>query len=148
MHPASKRSGRISLVAIAGIVSVAMVAVLFLFSGQSPRGAAAEFLSALSSGDVNKLTELSSVGSKSKEEIHKEWEESIKYGRTYLFLWDITGFQQDKDNTAIVRIDVTENPGSPASYPQHKELQLIKVDGVWKVDVPQISRDAFPYLPQ
>ncbi|HVT12352.1 MAG TPA: hypothetical protein VHE55_08795 [Fimbriimonadaceae bacterium] len=133
---------------LAGLVSIALVGVLFLFSGQSPRTVAADFLSALAKGDVAKLTELSSVNGKPKDEIRKEWEECIKYGRTYLFGWDITGFQQNKDGTAIVRIDVTENPGSPMSYPAHKELQMVKVDGSWKVDVPQISRDAFPYLPQ
>ncbi len=133
---------------LAGIVSIALVGVLFLFSGQSPRSTAADFMSALAKGDVDKLTELSSVNGKPKDEVRKEWDESIRYGRTYLFGWDITGFQQNKDGTAIVRIDVTENPGSPMSYPAHKELQLVKVDGNWKVDVPQISRDAFPYLPQ
>jgi hypothetical protein len=147
MHRVSRRSGRISFVLLAGICSVALIAFLFFFTGQSPRGVAGEFMTALAKGDVDKLTELSLVETRPKEEIHKEWERSIQYGRNYLFFWSITGLKQDADG-ATVRLDITKNPLSPSAYPEHYELQMVKTKEGWKVDVPQIARDMFPYLPQ
>jgi len=127
---------------------VLLVVFLIFFNGESARSAAAEFMSALSKGDVNTLTELSTVHKKSPDEIRQEWREAMTYGRSYLFYWEITGVTNEKSDSATVRIDLTANPLSPASYPEHKELSMVKVDGKWKVDVPEITRDMFPYMPQ
>ena len=147
MQRASTRSGRISLVLLASIVSVGLVALLVFFSGPSPKTAAAEFMSALAKGDVNKLTELSTVHDKSKEEIRKEWELAVKYAPTYVFLWEISNVQRQGD-TATVRVDLTAALYGTSPYAQPKPLQLQKVNGVWKVDVAEATRDMYPYLPQ
>jgi len=147
MQRASTRSGRISFVAIAGVLSLALVALLLFSNGQSPRSAAAEFMSALASGDVDKLTELSIVQTKGKDEIHNEWADAVKYGRSYIFAWNIVNVRQEKDS-ATVALEVIQNPQSGAAYPEKRELQLVRAGGGWKVDVTQISREVFPYLPQ
>ncbi len=147
MVRASRQSGRISFLAIAGLLSVMLVGVLFAFNGTSPRTAAAEFMSALAKGDVDKLTDLSIVHDKGRDEIRKEWSDAIKYSRSYFFLWQIVAVSQEKD-AATVRLDVTVNPISPSAYPEHKELSLQRVGSTWKVDVPLITRDMYPYLPQ
>jgi hypothetical protein len=147
MHRPSKRSGRISFVALGGIFSLALVAILLLSSGQSPRSAAAMFMTALAQGNVDKLTDLSIIHDKPKEAIHKEWEETVKYSRGYYFYWSIEAYTQSGDS-ATVRVDRTEHLESQAPYPEHFELQLVKTKDGWKVDVPQIARPMFPFLPQ
>ena len=49
---------------------------------------------------------------------------------------------------ATVRVEITKNPQVQSSYPEPKPLTLVKRDGAWKVDVTQITREMFPYLPQ
>ena len=148
MHRTSTRSGRISFVVLAGILSIAMVAALFLFNGQSPKTTAAEFMSALAKGDADKLADLSYIQGKSREQIKKEWQDTIKWSKAYLFRWDISTVTQRGDDSAAVRVEIWSNPLSPQSYSEPKPLTLIKENGAWKVDVTQITRDAFPYLPQ
>jgi hypothetical protein len=147
MQPASRRSGRISFVAIAGICSLALVGFLMLSTGKSARTCAGEFMTALARADINKLTETSVVQNESKDQIRKEWEQTMKYGRNYVFFWTIDGVDESKD-VATVRLGMTKNPLSPSAYPEHYELQLKKVNGEWQVDVTQISREMFPFLPQ
>ena len=146
MHRPSKRSGRISFVTLAGVLCLMLVAVLFLFSGQSPRSAAGSFMSALAKGDVNALTELSVIHDKPKEQVRKEWEETMKNARGYFFAWNIVSYVQTGD-TATVRLNRIEHPEASTSYEEHYELMLVRKKDGWKVDVPQIARTMFPYLP-
>jgi hypothetical protein len=146
MHTASRRSGRISFVAIAAVLAVAMLAFLFFSAGGSPRTTAIAFMSSLAEGDVAKLTDLSLVRDRSKEEIHKQWEDAVKYGKSYRFAWEIGPIRTDGDS-ATARIDVYKSPSADA-YADKYELILKKVNGSWKVDVAQIARDMFPYLPR
>lgn len=147
MLAASRRSGRISFVLLAGICSLALLGFLLLSGGKSPRGAAGEFMTALARGDVDKLTELSSIQNKDKEQIRKDWEQSLHYGKNYLFFWTIDAMSQSGD-TATAKLGVTKNPLSPSAYADHYELQLKKEGSDWKVDVTQMSRDMYPYLPR
>src|SRR5690349_21210580 len=109
MLRASRRSGRISFVTIGGICSIAFVVLLFVFTGQSPRGAASEFMSDLALGDVKGLTNLSVVHNDSKEEIERKWKLAMDYGRNYIFTWSITAVNQEGD-TATVKLERIENP--------------------------------------
>jgi hypothetical protein len=146
MHLASKRSGRISFVVLAAILCVGFVCVLIFASGKSARGAAGEFMTALSNGDPEKLANLSMMGEKSKDEMKKAWQDSITYSRSFLFHWDITSAKDDgKAGVAVVQM--TKNPLTQNAYPEKYELQLVKVGDDWKVDVTQIPRDMFPFLP-
>jgi hypothetical protein len=146
MHTASKRSGRISFVAVAAVFAVGLLILLFFSAGASPRTAAVEFMSALAQGDPDKLTDLTLIQDRTKEDIHKQWQDALKYGKHYRFYWEIGAIKTDGD-TATARIDVTKTPTAD-SYADKYELILKKVNGAWKVDVAQIARDMFPYLPQ
>src|SRR5579862_4130065 len=125
MRHASRQSGRISIVAIAGVLCLLLIGILLFSTGESPRTSAAEFMSALAKGDVDGLTKLSVVHQKGKDEIRKEWERSIRYGRSYLFAWAITSVTEEKDN-ATVGIDLTVDPLKSGAYPEHKELTMVK----------------------
>ena len=104
-------------------------------------------MSALAKGDVDRLTALSIVQDKSPDQIGKEWKETIDNSKGFSFYWDITAVHQEQ-TSATVRLDIIQDLGSPAAYPKHYELQLVKVGNEWKVDVPQIARDMYPFLPQ
>jgi hypothetical protein len=147
MHHASRRLGRISFVLLAGICSVALVGCVFLFSKQSPRSAAAAFLSALAKSDPDRLADLSIVQTKNRDEIRKEWSETLDLSKTYVFYWELGPSRQD-GKQATVRVDITRKPNSPQAFPEHYELLLVETNDGWKVDVPQIARDMYPYLPQ
>jgi hypothetical protein len=147
MHRASHRSGRISFVAIAGVCAVAFVAVLFLLSGQSPQSAASDFLSALANRDAAKLTDLSLIHNEPKEQIRKDWEQTLHYTPNFMFYWDIKAVVSE-GNTATVKLDVTKNPMDPSAFGEHFELSMLKTESGWKVDVPQIPRDMYPFLPR
>lgn len=146
-HRTSRRSGKASFVLLAAVFSAALVICLFAFSGESARTNAGQFMSALASQDVDKLTALSVVHDKTPDQIRKEWKEAVDFGKYYQFYWAIKDVAQDKDS-ATVRLDVVQNPRSPSSYPAHFELSMVKVGKNWKVDVPQINRDMYPFLPQ
>lgn len=142
-----KRSGRVSFVLLAGVCSVALVAILFMFGGDTPQTAASQFLTALAKGDPKGLAQRSVIRDLNEEQREKAWEESLKYSRNYLFHWSL-GPVQASDDQATVKLDFTKNAYSSNSYPEHFELFLVKRPDGWKVDVPQLSRDMYPYLPQ
>jgi hypothetical protein len=143
----SRRSGRISFVTLAGVASALLIGLLFVLSGQSPAGAAGQFMSALATGNPKKLAEYSIVGDKSPADVQKAWEQTVDYARNFRFRWEITGVSQDGEK-AVVKLDYTKTPDAPQAYAEHYELELHKVGGKWKVDVPQIARDMYPYLPR
>lgn len=143
-----KCAGKISFVLLAAIVSLLLIATLFLFNTSSPSTVAAEFMSALAKRDAATLTKLSIVGNKGPEEIRKQWETSLAFGKHYLFAWKIVGAENSGDSSAAVRLSLLRNPVRQNSYDENFQLVLIKTDQGWKVDVPQISREMFPNLPK
>ncbi len=147
MHSASRQSGRISFVLVAGLCSLALVLAIILYRDRSPRTIAAEFLSALSSADVDKLAKVSRIHELPEAEVKKAWQDTLNYARTFTFYWELKAVSQH-EKTAYVKVDFTKDPRSELSYPEHKELVLVETPEGWKVDVPQIPRDMFPYLPK
>lgn len=147
MHCASRWSGRVSVVLLAALCAVGFIVLLVSFTGQTPRAAAGQFMTALAKGDADGLADLSIVQTKSRDDMKKQWEDTVRHTRSYVFVWQILAVTQNGDN-ATVKLDVVRNATDPMSYAEHFELPLTKRDGKWKVLVPQISREMFPYLPQ
>jgi hypothetical protein len=147
MHPSTKRSGRISFILLAAICSVAFIAVLFSFGGDTPGAASSEFLTALATGDAKTLAKRSIIRDLNEEQRQKAWEESLKYSRSFLFHWALGPISADNEQ-ASVKLEFTRNLYSPTAYAEHFELFLVKKPDGWKVDVPQLSREMYPYLPQ
>lgn len=147
MHRASKRSGRISFVGIAVVCAAAFVGILFFLSGESPEGSASNFLSALAKGDTAKLADVSLIHKEPKDQVRKDWENTLKLSRSFTFIWQITSVHTNGDR-ATIKLDFTKDPGAPTSYAEHYELEMVKTSDGWKVDVPQISRGMYPFLPR
>lgn len=143
-----KQSGRAHWLVILGAVGfIALVGLLFA-GGSAPSPVAGEFMVALAKGDVNKLTELTYKGTKSEDEIKKDWDFTVHTASPYYrFTWKINDEHLLDDRDATVRLDVWRNMG-PRAYPEHYEIPLVKVNGAWKVRVEAINREMYPNLPR
>lgn len=143
-----RRSGRISFLLLAGIASLALVALLFAFSGRSATAAASDFMSALAVRDASKLAEYSVIAKLDRAGREKAWTETLRHTKYFRFAWRVNTTRQDPDGAAIVVIDFVRHPDAPGATPELLQLPMTKQDGDWKVDVTQISREFYPYLPR
>jgi hypothetical protein len=144
-----RRSGRINVIAIFAVVAVAMLAVVLIFSKQSLSNAGGQFMDALARGDVDKLTELSQVSGENSDQIRKQWEFATQVaGKNYSFRWRITSESEIDSNDGTVKLSVTRNAASPSSYEENYALPMVKVNGLWKVDVANVSREMYPGMPK
>jgi hypothetical protein len=143
-----RNSGKISLLSLFAIVALVMVAVVLIFSKKGPGNAGGQFMDALARGNVNELTQLSYLGNTPKSEIKKQWDFSTGVaGRHYNFSWSITAATSVGDSGSV-QMSVYRNVTSPGSYAENFSLPMILVNGEWKVDVANISRELYPDLPQ
>lgn len=127
---------------------MALVALLFAFSGKSATAAASDFMSALASRDADKLAAYSVIAKMDESARVKAWTDTLKHTKYFRFAWRIDTTRQDPDGSAIVMIDFVRHPDAPGASPEHLQLPMTKKDGDWKVDVTQISREFYPYLPR
>lgn len=127
---------------------MALVALLFAFSGRSATAAATDFMSALASRDAAKLAEYSVIAKLDQAGREKAWADTLKHTKYFRFAWRINTTKQDPDGAAIVVIDFVRHPDAPGASPEHLQLPMTKQGGDWKVDVTQISREFYPYLPR
>lgn len=143
------QAGRVNVLAIGGIVCLALI-VFVLFAGrESTATVGARFMTALAKGDVDTLTQMSFMGDETPDQVRKQWDYTVHgVGQYYRFRWHITGTSQANDNTAAVLLQVARNADTPSAYDENYQLPLVKVNGGWKVDVRNISRDMFPALPR
>ncbi len=148
MTRSTRRSGRTSFVLIAGAAALGLVLLLFFYVGDSPAGAASHFMTALAKADAGELAKYAVHGSKTEPEMKKEWEDTLKYSKYLLLQWKVTDSQTQGENQATVRLDYAKSSSVSETNTEHYELQLQKVNGKWKVDVSQIPRDMYPFLPQ
>jgi hypothetical protein len=143
-----RTAGRINLIYLFVVVVVVMVAVVLIFSKQSPAQAGGEFMDALVRGDVNELTDLSYLGQTPTSEVKKEWEFATQVaGKHYNFSWQITASTAMGDSGSV-QLSVFRNFGSAGSYPENFALPMTLVNGQWKVDVANLSRELYPGVPR
>jgi hypothetical protein len=143
------QSGRINIGLLIVVACFAILSLVFVFSQESLNTVASRFMSALSTGDVNALTESSYMGTESKEEVRKQWDYAVNdVAKYYRFTWRITGAMQQSEESGAVRLSVAKNADGPGAYEENFALPLIKVNGKWLIDVRNISRDMYPALPR
>lgn len=146
-HRRMKQNGRVHWLGLVALVGIIGLLVLIAFSGSSPASAAGAFMTALAKGDVDKLTDLTYQGQKTKDQIQKDWDFTVhKASPYYRFTWQMKDEHFMSDKEATVKMDLYRNLG-PSSYPEHFELPLQKVDGKWKIRVESINREMYPFLP-
>jgi len=137
---------RLMIIAFAAIVLLA-AAVVFT-SRESPENSAAEFMSALSKGDVPELMKLSYEPSIPRDKLQEEWTFATKdAGRYYVFQWRTLSSTSLGPGSASVHIQVIRNALDRGAYPEDYELHLVEEQGHWLVDVSGMSPDIYPALP-
>ena len=144
-----KQSGRTSIIPIAAVSGLVILIGILMFSKESLESIGGRFMTALATGDVDKLTALSYVGDEKPDEIKKQWEFATKTaGAHYAFFWRITSADQQSESSGAVRMQIKRNADQPGSYDEAFQLPMTKVNGEWKVDVKGISRQMYPALPR
>ncbi len=141
------RQGRVSFWTIAVVACVLAIFVLFFLGRESPGAASTKFLSALAELDLKTVTETSVLPGESQEELRKQWQRTLEVAKYYRWSWKIVDTTRTTPEQATVKLRVWRNLEGGASYDEPFELQLLKKDGRWKVDVSQLSREMFPALP-
>lgn len=144
-----KRAGRISPLVVVGLVCILLLIPLFIFTQKGPEITAAEFMTALGKGDVDKLAEVSLIGNDDLEKRKKDWLQTIEFGKHYYFTWRITDVVQNSPDTAAVRLQLRRNLQLAMGTDEMPyELPMKKVNGSWKIDVGSMDRDIYPSLPR
>lgn len=142
-----KRSGKTHIVVILGILGIIVTIALVFFSGESPQTKASKFMTALATANADELAQYSYDETRTEEELKVAWEQSLKDSKYYRFAWKPDAAVLTNDTLATVKLIVVRNPGAQ-SYDENFEIELRKFDGEWKVVVPSISRELYPWLPR
>lgn len=143
------RSGKASWVMVAGLAGVALVVGIFILGGDSPSSVAGKFMTALSLGNVDQLTELSYLPGEDKSKVSQQWDYAVNVsGKYYRFKFAIRSDRIISDTEAAVSISMWRNYFSGIAYDEKFELPMVKDHGKWLVDVRGINRELFPGLPR
>ena len=149
MQPTERRRRRLNPFVIVGVVCILILLPLFCISRKSPGAYAADFMTALGNGDVNKLAELSIIGNDDLATRKKLWQESVDNAKYYTFTWRITNETDLSDTEAAVTLQMRRNLQLKMGEDEEPyQLKLIKKDGEWKVLVDGMNREIYPYLPR
>ena len=143
-----KQSGRMLLPLIVLIAFVVASVAFFVVSSSSPESVAKDFMSALSEGNAKKLAQLSYLEGASQEQTEKIWRQTLDRGEYYRFAWRVKNSSEPTPDTATVNFDMFRSADNPGTYAENYALELVKVQGQWKVDVRQIPRGLYPALPR
>ena len=132
--------------------SAAIIVILFgivLFSKESPAVVGTRFMAALAKGDAKTLTDLSYLGTESKDSVGQKWDFTVnRAGKHYQFAVRILRFSQSSDDSASVAMEVVRNARNSSAYPEKFELPMVKTSDGWKVDYRGINREMYPGLPR
>ena len=133
-----------------GVAMAVILVAIFVFAGRgSPTSTAVEFMEALARGDSAKLTDLTYNRSGDKEGMQKAYDFAThEAGKNYSFLWRVKDEHQADANTASVQLSVIRNATRGSSFEENFEIQLIRQDGKWLVDVAAINDLLYPALPR
>lgn len=144
-----KRTGRINPFVVVGVVCFIILIPLFCASRKGPEAYAAEFLTALGKGDAGRLAELSIIGDHNLAEKSAMWQESVESSKYYTFTWRITDVTTISDDRAAVSIMMRRNMQIRMGEDEMPyKLPMTKTSDGWKVQIDQINREIYPYLPK
>ena len=134
---------------VVGVICILLLIPLFIITNKGPETTAADFMSALGKGDVDKLAELSLIGNDDLAKRKQDWQQSIAFGKHYYFTWQITDIVQNTPDTAAVRLMLRRNLQLAMGTDEMPyELPMKKVNGKWLIDVGSMDRDIYPALPR
>ncbi|MFQ3587076.1 MAG: hypothetical protein SNJ74_02280 [Fimbriimonadaceae bacterium] len=141
------RAGKVHIIPILAAAGIILLAGLLFLARESPVSAADRFLVALAKGDVDQLMDLSYYAG-DREELRRQWEFATQEaGKYYRFRYKIR-FAREVGDTAAVSLEFERDALSGASFPENRQIPMVRDGGRWKVDVAAITRDLYPALPR
>ncbi|MBS1723778.1 MAG: hypothetical protein JSS66_12600 [Armatimonadetes bacterium] len=144
-----RRAGRGNWILISLICLVLAIIGIVALAGESPSNVGNRFMRALARADVDTLVDLSYFNPPlSKDEIRKEWTKTLDISKYYRFVYQIKGNVRPTPDRATVSMMVMRNVERGMAYEENFSLDMVQVDGKWKVDVRSISREMYPALPR
>lgn len=144
-----KRPRRFNPFIVFGVICVVLLVPIFFFSRKSPENYAAEFMTALGTGNADQLAHLSTIGNDPFDERKKLWQQSLNASKYYAFTWRISNVTQLSDDHAAITLMVRRNLQLREGLDEEQYmLPIVKTSEGWQVPVDQMDRDIFPYLPR
>jgi len=141
-------SASTNLIVVFGIAGLAAILLLLTLAQQSPQEAANEFIEALATKDVDKLTEMSYLESP-QTPLKEQWDIAVnERAKNFVFMWLYESSRQSSPEEAVVRLTLVEFRGPEQKETEPYEIPLIKRDGRWKIDLASLTRKFFPALPR
>jgi hypothetical protein len=131
------------------VVLVIGAVIVFVGNRNSAESAANSFMQALADKDVDTLVRLSYFDSPPSD-LREQWDHCLNHAaRNYVFVWNFVDIRYPLPKKAVVSvvfIEYTTPMGQ--ENPEPVELPLIDTDHGWKVNMDEIPRKFFPYLPR
>lgn len=149
-HNCMKRTGRANWLVVLGLAGVVAIVLLAVLAPESPMTVATKFMNGLVSQDAEVLAQTTVLHGASDEQRLAAWKETVNTTRYYRFVWRPVSDMIQSDTTASVKIMMTRNADSDASYEAVFDIPLKREDprGRWKVDASSLSREFYPFLPR
>jgi len=139
---------RFNPIIVIGVIGIVVIPIVLFLLGQSPEAAAKEFMTALGTGDVDKLTEMTYLPDP-ESDIKEQWKTTFETSaHNYVFGWQFGTTQKDDPDRAVVRVIITEFRGPETHENDQSNIPMIRKDGKWLVDIRSLSRTFFPGLPR
>ncbi len=140
-----KQSGKASVLVIVALICLAVVGLIFVLAGSSPKSIANDFMVALAKGDVDRLVSLSYLPDKDEAAVRKDWEFATQVaGPYYRFSWRVGAIGMPDDSNATVEMFLNRGQGDEEKF----DLPMVLTNGKWLVDVGEVNRGMFPALPR
>jgi hypothetical protein len=144
-----KRSGRINPFVVVGVVCLIVLLPLIFISKRGPGAYAADFLTALGSGNVDQLAQLSVIGDHNLEERKKLWQDSLNSSKYFTFTWRITDVSDLAEDRAAIKTQERRNLQIKMGEDEEPhEFTMVKTPDGWKALLDGMDRDIYPYLPR
>lgn len=124
-------------------------AVLFVLAGKSsPEAVAEQFMRSLDTKDLDSLVKLSYFENPPPD-LREQWDHCVNSAaRNYIYVWKFERIRFPTEGRAVISVMfVTYLSPKGEELPEPIELPLIETKDGWKVNMDEIPRKFFPYLP-
>lgn len=131
----------------AGILGIIAIIAMFLMSSESAATAGSRFMRALYTSDAKTLTDMTYWPNQDRSVTEEKWKKTLGSTKYYSFTYKVMQGESSRADQANVRLLVERNTGA-GSYEENFALPMIKKDGKWLVDVTNLNRNLYPWLPR
>lgn len=131
------------------LVVVAGAAVVVIGGGRSPESTAEAFMHALDSKNIDELIRLGHFETP-PEDLREQWDHCLNVAaKNYVYVWYFERTRETVAGRAAVLVMFVVYSGPKGTeLPEPIELPLIETKQGWRVNMDEMPRKFFPFLPQ